>query len=205
MIPVNKALARDALRAIANRKAEFTESGLYIPGTSLVAFGHFSAQYAAPGEDFGPTTIGANRVVKEGLIHALNLIANHIAPVAHYLAPFVGDVAVSADWKGSTFAAAATEFTAYTSATRVPWNTVAATSTAQVSNAAALAAATITLNPGGPYTIRGLALVQGSGKASTTGGPMFSASRFADDLTGMTGGGKLALQYDLGAVDEGDI
>ena len=204
MTRVNKALAHDALRAIANRKAEFTEAGLFIPGANMVAFGHFSAAYAPPGEGFGPSTIGANRVVKEGLIHALNLIANHIAPVAHYLAPFVGDVAVSADWKGTTFASAATEFTAYTNATRVPWTTVQATTVPQVGNGAALAAATITFNPGGPYTIRGIGLLTTSGKGSTTGG-LFAASRFADDLTGMTGGGKLALQYDLSAVDEGDI
>lgn len=204
MTPVNNALARDALRAIANRKAHFTDSGIFIPGANMMAFGHFSAAYAPPGEDFGPSTIGANRVVKEGLIHALNLIANHIAPVAHYLAPFAGDVVVSADWKGSTFAAAATEFKAYTNETRVPWTTVKAVATAQVGNGAALAESTIIFNPGGPYTIRGIALLQSSGKGSTTG-PLFAASRFADDLAGMTGGGKLALQYDLSAVDEGDI
>lgn len=201
---INKALARDALRAIANRKAEFTESGLFIPGANMLTFGHFSARYAPPGEDFGPTTIGANRVVKEGLIHALNLIANHISPVGWYLAPFSGDVAVSADWKGSTFAAAATEFTAYTNATRVPWTTVQAAATPQVGNAAALAASTITFNAGGPYTIRGLGLLTNSGKGSSTGS-LFAASRFGDDLAGMTGGGKLALQYDLSAVDEGDV
>lgn len=204
MIPVNKALARDALRAIANRKAEFTESGLFIPGANMVTFGHFSAQYAPLGEDFGPKVIGANRVVKEGLIHALNLIGNHIAPVAHYLAPFSGDVAVSPDWKGTTFASAATEFTAYTNATRVPWTTVQATTAAQVGNGAALAAATLTFNAGGPYTIRGVGLLTTSGKGSTTGG-LFAASRFGDDLAGMTGGSKLSLQYDLSAVDEGDV
>lgn len=204
MTHVNKALARDALRAIANRKAEFTEAGLYVPGTNMVAFGHFSARYAPPGEDFGPVTIGANKVVKEGLIRALNLVANHISGAALYLAPFTGDVVVSADWKGSTFAAAATEFTAYTSATRLPWTTVQATTAAQIGNGAALAAATITFNPGGPYTIRGCALLTNSGKGSTTG-ELFAATRYADDLAGMTGGGKLALQYDLTAVDEGDI
>lgn len=204
MIHVNKALARDALRAIANRKVEFTESGLFVPGANMLTFGHFSARYAPPGEDFGPVTIGANRVVKEGLIEALNLIAGHISSTAKYLAPFSGDVAVSPDWKGSTFPSAATEFTAYTNATRVPWTTVPATAIPQVTNAAALAAATIILAPGGPYTIRGLGLLGASGKGSTTG-PMFAGSRFADDLTGMTGGGKLALQYDLSAVDEGDV
>lgn len=204
MIHVNKALARDALRAIANRKAEFTESGLFVPGANMLTFGHFSAQYEEPGGDLWPRTIGANRVVKEGLIEALNLIAGHISSTAKYLAPFSGNVAVSPDWKGSTFPTAATELTAYTNATRVPWTTVQATASPQVSNAAALAAATITFNPGGPYTVRGIGLLASSGKGSTTG-PLFAASRFADDLTGMTGGGKLALQYDLSAVDEGDV
>lgn len=203
MTPVTRALARDALRAISNRTAEITESGLFIPGANMVAFGHFSAQYTSPEGEVHPRTIGANRVVTEGLIEALNLIANHIAPTPKFLAPFSADVAVPASWKASNFAAAANEFTAYTSATRVPWTTVQAT-TAQVGNGAALAESTIIFNPGGPYTIRGLALITSSGKGATTG-RLFSASRFADDLTGMTGGGKLAQQYDLSAVDEGDI
>lgn len=200
---VNKSLARDILRAVHNHRAEFTPAGIYIPGANMITFGHFTAFPVGEDGELGPPTVGANKVVDEGLIQTLNLIANHAAGAAHYLAPFTGDVAVAAGWKGSTFPAVATEFTAYTAATRVPWTTVAAT-TPQVTNAAALADATITFNAGGPYAIRGVGLLTTSGKGSTTG-RLFAASRFADDLTGMRGGSKLALQYDLSAVDEGDV
>lgn len=200
---VNEALARDAMRAIKNRTAEFTPAGIYVPGANMVTFGHFTAFPVNEDGSLGPATLGANKVVDEGLIQTLNLIANHVAGAAHYLAPFSGDVAVAAGWKGSTFPAVATEFTQYTNATRVPWTTVAAV-TPQVTNAAALGAATLTFNAGGPYAIRGVGLLTTSGKGSTTG-RLFAASRFADDLTGMGGGSKLALQYDLSAVDEGDV
>ena len=205
MTPVTRNLAREILRGIRNNKAEFTDQGIFIGGgANLMAFGHFTAQYAAPGCEFGPNTIGSNRVVKEGLIEALNLIANHAAPVARYLAPFSGDVVVSADWKGSNFASSATEFTNYEEAARLAWTTVAATTSPLVSNTAALATTVITLSAGGPYTIRGCALLTSSVKGGTAG-RLFSAARYGDDLTGMVGGGKLGLGYGLAAADEGDM
>ena len=202
---LRKSMITDALRAVANKSAEVTEAGLFIPGGNFFLGGMFSARYAEPGSDeFGPLTIGANRVVDQGINLLLNLLANHASPPAGlYLAPFSGDVAPAAGWTANTFATDATEFTAYTAANRLPWTTVAATAK-QLTNAAALAAATLTFNSGGPYTIRGCGLLSANGKGSTSGA-LVAASRFAADLTGMQGGGRLALEYALGGTDEGDV
>lgn len=199
---LRKSIISDALRAVANGKAERTEAGLFIPGANLFVGGYFAGRYAEPDSDeFGPAVMGANRVVNQGLNMILNALGGHAAAPALYLAPFVGDVAPAADWTGANFNTNATEFVGYTAANRLPWTTVAATAM-QLTNAAALAAATLTFSAGGPYAVRGCALIGGSGKASTTG-PLFAASRFGADLTGMQPGGRLALEYGLGAADEG--
>jgi len=204
MLALTPLLARDVLRDLARHKAEVTHRGVYVPCTQLFVFGHFTARVARPGEPFGPPIIAPNRVVNQGLIFALNLIGNHSSPLPWYLAPFVNDVVVSPDWTGSNFVTAAGEFTAYTAASRLPWNSAAATHTAHVTNAADMSHATLEFNPGGPYTVRGCALLTAPAKSSTTG-QLFAASRFANDLTGLTGGSKLALEYALSAVDEADV
>lgn len=198
---LRKSILNDALRAAANGKVEKTSAGIFIPGANVFIGGSFAGAYAPPDDDFSPWTVGENLVVNQGLNMILNALGGHAAAPTLFLAPFVGDVAPAAGWTGANFNANATEFTAYTAANRLPWTTV--TSTAQqLTNAAALAAATLTFSAGGPYTVRGCALIAGNGKASTTG-PLFAASRFGADLTGMQPGGRLALEYALGAVDEG--
>lgn len=164
----------------------------------------FGAAYAEPGsDDFGPLTIGAGRVVNQGLNLLLSLLGNHASPPSGlYLAPFTGDGS-DASWTAASFATDASEFTAYTATNRLPWTTVAPTAQ-QLTNAAALAAATLTFNAGGPYTIRGLGLLTVSGKGSTTGA-LFLASRFAADLTGMQGGSCVAMGTRWAPTDEGDV
>lgn len=200
---MNKAFLRDASRAISAHKYEVAgDGGILIPAAGAYIGGFFRARYAAPGEDFGPLHIASNRVVAQGLNKLLNLLGGHVASAPLYLAPFSGNVTPADGWTAATFPADATEFVAYTSATRLPWTTVS-TSTKQLTNAAALLAATLTFNTGGPYTIRGCGLVESSVKGGTTGA-LIVASRFDADLTGMTAGGKLALEYAIGAVDESD-
>lgn len=197
------AFLRDAARAVRDNKHEVTEGGIYVPGARVFIGGAFSGRYAEPGADFGPRQLaGPNRVFAQGLNHILNLLAGHTSNVPLYLAPFSGNVTPADGWTGATWAAAATEFTAYAPASRVPWTTVASTAK-ELSNTAALADATITFSAGGPYTIRGCTLVEASAKSATTGIAV-AGSRFDADLTGMVGGGRLALQYDLVAIDEGD-
>lgn len=202
---LNPALVADALRAVRNHRYERADDGrLFVPGANAFIGGFTKARYAPPdSDDFGPWSIGPNKVVDEGINFLLNLLGGHIDSVALYLAPFSGNVTPNADWTGANFAANATEFTAYTAANRVPWTTVS-TTTKQLTNAAALAAATITLAAGGPYTLRGVGLLGSPAKNGTTG-PLIVAARFPDsDLIGLAAGGKVALQYDVNAIDEGD-
>ncbi|MGH8025999.1 MAG: hypothetical protein ACREO0_04640 [Pseudoxanthomonas sp.] len=198
---MNKQLIKDAARAVRNNRHEVDGARIFVPGVNMFFGGIMSASYAPPGGEFGPRHIAPNRVVLEGRNLILNLLRGASAP-ALFLAPFSGDVEPADNWTGANFSANATEIVAYTSATRVPWTTVAAT-TAQLTNAAALAAAQITFNAGGPYIVRGLALL-GSNAKGGGAGPLIVAARLDDDLTGMVGGGKLQLQYDLNALDEAD-
>lgn len=193
----------DVRRALRTGKYEQTDGGaIRIGGSQTFIGGVFSAAYAAPGDGFGERVTGYNRVVNEGLVKLLGLLGGHVTSAPLYLAPFTGNVAPAADWAGTNFASLATEFTDYTSSTRLPWTTTAPTTPA-LANSASLAAATLTFSGSGPYTIRGCGLLEGSAKGGTTG-KLVAASRFGADLTGMTAGGKLALEYVLSAIDEGD-
>lgn len=194
----------EASRLIRNHKYETTEDGRLVfqrGGFSLG--GLFVGRYAPPDEEFGPPAVAFNRVVTQGLVKVLALLGGHASSAALYLAPFSGNVAPDAGWTGASFATDATEFTGYTSATRLPWTTVNPT-TPNLTNAAALAAATMTFSAGGPYTIRGAGLIESSVKGGATGN-LIVAARFDNDLTGMTAGGKLALEYGIVALDESDV
>lgn len=195
---------RDAMRAVRTNRHEIADDGAaYIPGARAFIGGAFAHAYAPPGGAFGPKVIEPpNRVVGQGLNLLLNLLGGHASASSLYLAPFSGNVTPAANWTGANWASNATEFTSYDESTRLPWTTVEATAQ-QLTNAAALSAATLTFATGGPYTIRGCALVGASAKSATTG-PLVAAARYGADLTGMVGGGKLALEYALSALDEGD-
>jgi hypothetical protein len=199
-----QALLRDAGRAVRALKHEFAgDDRIYIPGARMFVGGVFTARYQAPDADaFGPAVIAANRVPAQGLNEVLNLLGGHSAAAPLYIAPFSGNVAVADDWTAANFTGNSTEFIAYTPGTRLPWTTVPSTAKS-LSNAAALAASTLTFNAGGPYTIRGAGLLTDQARSATTG-KLLAASRFDADLTGMMGGGKLALEYALQALDESD-
>lgn len=201
----NLSFLRDAMRAVRHNRHEIAEDGAaYIPGARAFIGGAFAHKYAADGVRFGPKTIEKpNRVVGQGLILLLNLLGGHASATSLYLAPFSGNVVPASNWTGATWASLAAEFTAYDESTRLPWTTVEASGTALLTNAAALSEAVLTFATGGPYTIRGAALVGASTKSATTG-PLVAASRFGADLSGMTAGGKLALEYGLSALDESD-
>jgi hypothetical protein len=202
-----RSIFRDAARAIRNNKHEVVGDGrIHVPSGGFFIGGFFRTRYAPPGEDFGPaqiTHINPNRFVTQGLIKLVNLLGGHASSAALYIAPFSGNVTPQADWTGANFTANATEFTSYSGANRVPWTTVAATSSAELINTAAVAAATITLSAGGPYTIRGAGLIEGQAKSAITGS-LYVASRFDADMTGLAAGGKIGFEYGVSAVDESD-
>ena len=204
MNAMTRSLLADAARAVRTKKYEVDPvRGLLIPATKAYVGGLFEARYMAPGAgEFGPAHLAPNRFVGQGLNKLLNLLGGHVSANTLYLAPFEGDVVPDDTWTDANFVANADEFTAYTPGTRVPWTTVA-TSDKLLTNVAALAAATITFTAGGPYTLTGCALIGSSAKGAGTGG-LVVAARFDDDISGMNVGGKLALQYGLGAIDESD-
>ena len=196
--------AREAAKAIGQNKHELSDQGIYIPKARAFVGGVFRHAHAAAGEDFGPWQVDPNRMVKEGLDYLLNTAFRGAAQTTQfYLAPFSGNVTPAADWKGSTFAASANEFTGYTEAQRLPWNTADAANQA-ISNSAALAAATLTYAAGGPYNLYGLGLLAAPAKGATTG-PLIAATRFATPRTNQIAGDRLALEYTLTAKDEGDV
>lgn len=204
--------AAEAARAIRNFKYELTDDGrVYLSASRTLMGGVFRHALAPAGivdyngnPIFGPWAIDPNRMVTEGLIHILNTSLGGQSQISqYYLAPFSGNVTPAADWKGSTFTSQATEFTAYTAPSRLPWTTTPATAVASLGNSAALLDSTIEFNPGGPYNLYGLGLVAAQNKSGTTG-PLVAATRFANPRTNMSGGDKLALEYVVNAKDEGD-
>lgn len=197
---MKKSIIHDALRALRKGTARMTPEGLYVPDAKVCIGGIFSAYDLD--EDGRKIGEGHNRVVTTGLNRILNVLVGHNPSPTFYLAPFINDVEPQANWTGANFPSLAGEFTAYAAATRPQWVTVPAT-TAELTNIAGIANATLTLNAGGPYTIRGCGLLESSGKGSTTGA-LFAAGRFDDDITGLSGGGKLGLEYRLGARDSAD-
>jgi len=197
-------LGRDVARAIREHHYEKTEQGIYLPKARAFIGGVFRHAHAPANGDFGPWQVDPNRMVNEGLNYLLNAaLGGASQQTAFYLAPFSGNVTPDAAWKGSTFKDNATEFTAYTSATRLPWTTTPSTAQA-IGNSAALAAATLTYNAGGPYNLYGLGLLTGAAKGATAN-ILVAATRFATPRTNQLAGDRLALEYVLSAKDEGDI
>lgn len=193
-----------ARRAARRGNLDFHGGRIHVRSEGAFIGGSFRARYAPPGQDFGPAVLTPNRLPVQGLVKLVNLLGGHANSAPLFIAPWSTDTVPQPDWTGANFAANAGEFTQYTSATRLPWTTQPATTVPEISNSAALAAATLIFNPGGPYTIRGAALLEASAKGAITG-PLIAASPFDDALTGLRGNGRLSLEYVLVAQDEADV
>lgn len=197
-------LGIDAARAIRNNKYDFSaERGLYIPGARAFIGGAFRTRVALGGAEFGDPALDPNRVVTEGLIDILKVyFAGGTQKTAFYLAPYSGNVSPQASWTAANFAANATEFTGYTSATRVQWTPTTPTTAASVGNSANVSASTITLNATG--NIYGMAMIAGANAKGGTTGTLVAASPFANPRLNMASGDKLGIEYVLSAIDESE-
>lgn len=165
--------------------------------------GVFRHAHCPAGGVFGPWIVEPNRIVNEGLNYLLNAGLGGVTPTTAFsLAPFSGNVTPASSWTGANFVVQATEFTAYTATTRLPWKTVLS-SAQSIGNTAAIAEATLTFNEGGPYNLYGVGLLEASAKSATTG-RLIAATRFASPRTNMSGGDKLAIEYVMTAKDEAD-
>ena len=115
-----------------------------------------------------------NLVVNEGLNSLLNVYLGATAKESTwYVALFEGNYTPVASLTAATFAAAATESTAYTEATRPEWVDAPST-TQQITNTASKA--TFTIND--TKTMYGAALISDNVKGGTAG-VLFAASRFS--------------------------
>lgn len=196
----------EVARALRLGKYGVNDNGdITIDGSSLAVGGRQCNVIILPSGELYDPQKSRNRVVKEGRIKFANIGMGLVSPITSwYLAPFSGNVTPDDDWTAATFASAATEFTAYTPTSRPPWTAVAATTTSFLTNEPALAASTITFNAGGPYTLRGQALISVATKSSASG-TLYSAARYGSDRTGMNAGDKLGLWYEVELKDEADV
>lgn len=178
-----------ALQAIRRHKYERTDNGILIPSMKLAIGGVFEV---AKGD--GPYEVAPNLVPLEGINHILSVaLAQASQKLAFYIAPFSGDVTVQSTWTGANFATNATELTtAYSEANRVEWEN-GAVAAGSVGNSAT--PAVFTFAAGGPYTVRGVALLEASGKGATTG-VLIAASRLAAAKV-MGEGEELRVKYTL--------
>ncbi len=196
-------LGLDLARAIRNHKYELSPKGIYVAGAGAFVGGAFRTAFCPAGGEFGPWQIDPNRVVKEGLIDILKVyFAGGSQKTAFYLAPYSGNVEPQDSWTAANFAANATEFESYTSATRVQWTPTAPTTTASVGNSANVSTSTLTLSAAGD--LYGIAMIAGANAKSATTGTLVAASPFETARTNMASGDKLAIEYVLSAVDEDD-
>lgn len=189
--------AGEIAREIRAERFDLTERGLYMPRLGVAVGGALKVRRLA---DPGSTSIEANLIPGEGLVHVLNSVlppqGGYSAITAWYLAPFKNNYTPDAAIKASTFVATAGEFTDYVGATRpaivVP---AAATTPSTQSNEVIL-----TLNGTGPHNIYGAVLVSNSAKGNGSG-KMLSAIRFENPRIGLPVGDKIGMQYVLSASD----
>ncbi|QOF76067.1 hypothetical protein [Variovorax sp. 38R] len=123
-----------------------------------------------------------NLVPVEGRTYLLNTGFKGVAAAPNwYIGLYSGDYSPTGLETAATFGALATEFTAYSSATRVPWvpGTVV---NGSVDNAASLSEFIFTTNA----TVRGSVLVSASSKGSTAG-VLGSIVRFPSPMAGAIG------------------
>ena len=161
-------------------------------GTKLK--GHYVVNHIRKGEVIDTFEFD-NLVCDEGLNYALNANFGHSSALSSwYVGLFEGNYTPVPAVTAATIAAASTECTAYTSATRPAWTTIAATGKVLTNGASR---ASFTFNA--TKTIYGAMLASSSTK-SGTGGTLFSAARFTTAKT-VDSGDELLITYTLTAAD----
>lgn len=178
-----------ALQAIDAGRFEMTPGGVLFPELGLKYAGHFETSVNG-----SPWEIDPNIVTNEGILDLLTVYWKQgTQQVAWYVALFSGNYTPVGGLTAATFPAAATEFTNYDESTRVLWAPDVAASNAIGNNTTP---SLFTISAGGPYTIRGAALVSQATKSSTSG-KCPAASRFAADKT-LSTGEELRVKYVFG-------
>lgn len=196
--------AGEVFRRMTRHQYDVTDDGsIYLGRMNVIVGGAMGTSHRPAGGEFGPWQIDHNKLPTEGLVQLVGAGVGALPQITQfYIAPYAGNVSPAATWTGANFASNATEFTAYTAATRLPWTITAPTTAPTVDNGAAIAAATLTFNAGGPYNLYGAAVLQAAAKAATTG-KILMALRFANPRLNMGAGDDLAFHYGLTLSDAG--
>lgn len=154
-----------------------TESGLLVPTGLVRVGGHFTGEIRRNGEVIDRFSV-KNLAVNEGLNHLLNVtFAGATQVPTWYTGLFEGNYTPIATLTAATVASAATECTAYASATRPEYVEVASTAKL-ITNAASRSSFVFTA----AKTLYGAFLVSTSAKSGTAG-VLFAAARFSSPKT----------------------
>ncbi len=191
----------EVAKAISTHRYDRTEDGrVYMPHAKVFLGG---ALILIDNRDNHFQSIEANTLCLEGLVAWGNTFfvpdGGYPAPSALYFMPFKNDFTPDGTETAASLPAAAGEFTAYTSNTRLklPIATAATTPVfGTTSNA------TLVFSAGGPYDIYGSAIVTAQAKGATTG-KAAACIRLASPRLGFNGGDSIALGYQCTAADAG--
>lgn len=193
-------------RYLRNHQYDEAENGVLFPRAGVFIGGALRVEdYRDSSAD--TVEISANLLLMEGLNHILDSTlvpdAGYAQIARWYYAPFSGNYTPNLQHTAAQLPAASTEFTNYTSATRLPVGVPT-----PADNAAAGATgvtAVLEMSPGGPYNLYGVNIVSAQSKNSTAGKALASV-RFPrpklDLAADSNSADKIALGYRLFARDE---
>lgn len=164
---------------------DVTDDGIYFPRQSVLAAGEYFDRVNGQ----GPWERKPNRIVKEGLIHILNVaLGTTPKPAGYYLALSSGSTTPADNWTAASYAAVAGEIVSltegHTGATRPVWTPTNASTNASIDNMAAVASLTIATT--GTLNVTGAALLTNNVRGGTTG-VLVSAALYAAPRTFQNG------------------
>lgn len=193
----------EVARALRTHAYEKSDGGILLRD-SRVFLGGALKLHDHRDDSIAMQSIDHNDLMTEGLVHALNCLLPPTGGYPQipqwYIAPFSGDHTPDPSVTAATMPEAATEFTAYTNATRYPLTIAAAATTPSTGNSANVPL--LVFSAGGPYDIYGAYLVSNANKGSTLGKAL-AGIRLATPKLGFVGGEKLGMEYVITAADAG--
>lgn len=184
------ALKAELIQDLRADRFDVTEDGLYFPRQSVLASGEYFDRVNGQ----GAWARKPNRIVKEGLVHILNVaLGTTPKPAGYYLALSSGSTTPADSWTAANYAAVAGEIVSmtegHTGAMRPAW-TPNASASASIDNMAAVASLTIATS--GVLNVTGAALLTNNVRGGTSG-VLISASLYAAPRTFQSGD-----MYELG-------
>lgn len=185
------ALKAELIQDLRADRFDVTDEGLYFPRQSVLASGEYFDRVNGQ----GAWARKPNRIVKEGLVHILNVsLGTTPKPAGYYLALSSGSTTPADSWTAANYAAVAGEIVSmtegHTGAMRPTWTPVNASASASIDNMAAVASLTIATS--GVLNVTGAALLTNNVRGGTSG-VLISASLYAAPRTFQSGD-----MYELG-------